>query len=69
MDLSIRMMTRAEKLDRLREKYEERYRELFELEVERQRDEWIEEFGDNPRIQFKPNGPAIHKIVMQQMNQ
>jgi len=44
------------------------YAELFLAERARQRAEWEEEFGDDQRFPFKPNGLAMHNRVMAQMD-
>lgn len=61
-------MTPAERLDIAEERAAETYRELFEAEVERQRQEWEAEFGnDNPSFPFKVDGQAAHKAVIEKI--
>lgn len=50
-----------------RERAAEAYEELHAREVERQRSEWLEQFGDDPRFPFRLDGDAAHKAVLQQM--
>lgn len=50
-----------------RERTAEAYDELFEIEVDRQRQQWQEQFGDDPRFPFWYDSEAVRKTVLQQM--
>lgn len=63
-------MTPTERRDLAEERSAETYQELFEAEVERQRQEWEAEFGrDNPSFPFKIDGRAAHKAVIKKMTE